>query len=145
MIISVYKSDLLSKPIIVEDSAPQGLHHDGLDDEERRYIREGLDNEDQLAMFDLLQKETLTRPERERIKVVAKELLEKLLSGKLQIDHWREKATAQAQVRAEIIKHLFVSLPGTGYAEHEISARADTVFAHLFQSGIGVSGSQLYH
>ncbi len=27
--------------------------------------------------------------ERERIKEVAKELLDKLLSGKLQIDHWR--------------------------------------------------------
>jgi type I restriction enzyme R subunit len=119
--------------------------NDGLDREERRYLREGLDNEDQLAVFDLLQKDTLTRPERERIKEVAKELLDKLLSGKLQIDHWREKASAQAQVRAEIIKHLFVNLPGTGYSEHEISERADMVFAHLYQPGIGASGSPLYH
>ena len=119
--------------------------NDGLDQEQRRYLREGLENEDQLAVFDLLQKDTLTRPERERIKEVAKDLLGKLLSGKLQIDHWREKATAQAQVRAEIIKHLFINLPGTGYAEHEISAKADMVFSHLYQTGIGVSGSQLYH
>jgi type I restriction enzyme R subunit len=119
--------------------------NDGLDQEQRRYLREGLDNEDQLAVFDLLQKENLTRAERERIKTVSKELLEKLLAGKLQIDHWREKATAQAQVRAEIIKHLFVSLPESGYADHEISAKADMIFAHLYQTGIGVSGSQLYH
>jgi len=120
--------------------------HDGLDDEQRRYLREELDNEDQLAVFDLLKKDNLTRPEREQIKVVAKELLKKLLADKLKIDHWREKATAQAQVRAEIIKHLFVNLPGTGYAEHEISSRADLVFAHLYQTGIGVgAGSQMYH
>ena len=33
------------------------------------------------------------------------------IQGKLQIDHWREKATAQAQVKAEIINHLFAHLP----------------------------------
>lgn len=119
--------------------------YDGLDHEQRRYLREGLDNEDQLTVFDLLQKESLTRPERERIKEVAKELLAKLLSDKLQIDHWREKATAQAQVKAEIIKHLFINLPGTGYAEHEITTRADLVFAHLYQARIGVGGIQLCH
>jgi type I restriction enzyme R subunit len=119
--------------------------NDGLDQEQRRYLREGLDNEDQLAVFDLLQKDTLTRVEREQIKEVAKELLGKLLSGKLRIDNWREKATAQAQVKAEIIKHLFFNLPGAGYTEHEISARADMVFAHLYQPEIGASGSPLYH
>lgn len=121
--------------------------HDDLDHEARRFVREGLDNEDQLAVFDLLQKEALTRTEREKIKEVAKELLNKLLSGKLTIDHWREKATAQAQVKAEIIKHLFVNLPGSGYADHEISVKADLIFAHLYQTGIGVGGaeSRMYH
>lgn len=84
---------------------------DSLDVEERRYIREGLDSEDELAVFDLLQKDTLTKSNRDAIKKVAKELLDKLTSGKLQIDHWREKATAQAQVKAEIIKHRFANLP----------------------------------
>ncbi len=120
--------------------------NDNLDQEQRRYLREGLDNEDQLAVFDLLQKETLTRNEREKIKEVAKDLLKKLLSGKLQIDHWREKATAQAQVKAEIIRHLFVSLPGSGYANDEISAKAEMIFAHLYQTGIGVgAGNSTFH
>jgi len=96
-------------------------------------------------VFDLLQKDTLTRVERERVKEVAKELLDKLLSDKLRIDNWREKATAQAQVKAEIIKHLFVNLPGAGYAEDEISARADMVFAHLYHPGIGAGGNPIYH
>jgi len=86
-----------------------------------------------------------TRPERERIKKVAQELLDKLLSGKLQIDHWREKTSAQAQVRAEIIKHLFVNLPGVGYTENEISSRADMIFSHLYQTGIGAAETPVYH
>lgn len=116
--------------------------NDGLDDEERRYLREGLDNEDQLAVFDLLQKPTLTRAEREQVKMVAKNLLAKLLEGKLRIDHWRAKASAQAQVKAEIIKHLFVNMPAAVYAEQEISDRANIVFAHIFDSKIGLGG---YH
>lgn len=77
---------------------------DSLNEEQKRYLREGLESEDQLAVFDLLQKDSLTKKERDTIKQVAKELLEKLVGGKLQIDHWREKATAQVQVKAEIIK-----------------------------------------
>lgn len=119
--------------------------NDELDEEQRRYLREGLDNEDQLAVFDLLQKESLSRKERERIKAVAKELLEKLLSDKLRIDHWKAKATAQAQVKAEIIKHLYINLPGEGYTEQEIAEKANIVFAHLYETGLGMDGSRVYH
>jgi type I restriction enzyme R subunit len=117
---------------------------DTLDVEERRYIREGLDSEDQLAVFDLLQKDTLTKGDREAIKKVAVELLDKLTSGKLQIDHWREKATAQAQVKAEIIKHLFAHLPPGAYDADEINLKAEAVFVHMYtlrSSG----GGQVYH
>ncbi len=121
--------------------------NDGLDEEERRYLREGLDNEDQLAVFDLLQKETLSRKERDRIKEVAKDLLEKLLADKLRIDHWKAKATAQAQVKAEIIKHLYINLPEQGYTDQEIAEKADRVFAHLYESGMGMGmgESPVYH
>ena len=89
--------------------------NDNLNEEEKRYLREGLENEDQLA--------------------VAKELLDKLSSGKLQIDHWREKATAQAQVKAEIIKHLFAHLPSGAYDADEINLKANSVFAHIYTAG----------
>ena len=75
---------------------------------------------------------------------VAKELLDKLTSGKLQIDHWREKATAQAQVKAEIIKHLFAHLPSGAYDADEINLKADAVFAHIYTAGFG-EGARVYH
>ncbi len=115
-----------------------------LNEEEKRYLREGLDNDDQLAVFDLLQKESLTKGDRDAIKKVAKELLDKLTSGKLKIDHWREKATAQAQVKAEIIKHLFANLPTGTYDADEINLKASAVFAHIYTAGFG-EGERMYH
>ncbi|MDX9943193.1 MAG: type I restriction endonuclease subunit R [Azonexus sp.] len=118
--------------------------NDKLNEEEKRYLREGLENDDQLAVFDLLQKESLTKGDRDRIKQVAMELLDKLMADKLQIDHWREKATAQAQIKAEIIKHLYAALPQGSYDSDEISLKASLVFAHIFTSGIG-GGARVYH
>lgn len=118
--------------------------NDDCSEEEKRYLREGLDNEDQLAVFDLLQKESLTKGDREAIKKVARELLDKLTSGKLQIDHWREKATAQAQVKAEIIKHLFANLPAGAYDADEINLKAGAVFAHIYSAGMG-GGARVLH
>lgn len=118
--------------------------NDKLNEEEKRYLREGLENDDQLAVFDLLQKESLTKGNRDRIKQIAKELLDKLISDKLQIDHWREKATAQAQIKAEIIKHLYAALPPGSYEPDEITLKANLVFTHLYTSGIG-GEARVYH
>ncbi|WP_295399776.1 hypothetical protein [uncultured Thiocystis sp.] len=114
-----------------------------LNEEEKRYLREGLDNEDQLAVFDLLQKASLTKEDRDAIKKVSRELLETLTSGKLRIDRWREKATAQAQVKADIIKHLFTHLPPHRYDAEEINLKAGAVFAHLFTAGLS-EGARVY-
>lgn len=116
--------------------------NDDCSEEEKRYLREGLENEEQLAVFDLLQKESLTKKDRETIKKVARELLEKLNSGRLQIDHWREKASAQAQIKAEIIKHLFASLPPGAYDADEIDMKAGALFAHIYTTG---DGTYRYH
>lgn len=111
--------------------------NDTCTDEEKRYLREELESEDQLAVFDLLQKKSLSKDDRDAIKKAAKELLNKLTGGKLQIDRWREKAAAQAQVKAEIIKHLWASLPLSAYDADEIDLKANAVFSHIYTSGIG--------
>ena len=118
--------------------------NDGLDEEARRYLREGLDSEEQLAVFDLLQKETLTKGNRDAIKKVAQELLGNLTQGKLQIDRWREKAAAQAQVKFEIITHLLTHLPVGVYDADEINIKADLLFTHLYTANAG-QGARAYH
>lgn len=91
-----------------------------------------------------MQKDSLTKKERDTIKQVAKELLEKLVGGKLQIDHWREKATAQAQVKAEIIRHLYTHLPSGLYDPDEINLKANVLFTHIYTAGVG-DAAQAYH
>ena len=60
------------------------------------------------------------------------------------IDHWCEKAAAQAQVKAEIVKHLWANLPDGAYEDDEISRKAAAVYAHIFMTA-GGGGAQVYH
>lgn len=100
-------------------------------EEEKRYQRENLDNEEQLAIFDMLAKASLSKKDRERIKGVARELLNTLKQNKLHIDHWRAKASAQAQIKLDILNHLYEHLPEDGYDADDIEAMADNVFIYL--------------
>jgi type I restriction enzyme R subunit len=70
----------------------------GLEDEERRAVREGLD-EESLAIFDLLRKPELTAKEIKRIKLVAVELLRSLKGKIREIDHWRDRETTRDALR----------------------------------------------
>ena len=58
-----------------------------LNEEEQRAVKEGL-TEDELAIFDLLRKENLNPDETAKVRLVAKELLEKL-KEKL-VPGWRD-------------------------------------------------------
>jgi len=109
--------------------------NDGCNEEEKRYLREGLASEAELAVFDLLQKDSLTRTERETIKKVAKEILKKLSSQRFALQRLRTMATVQAQMKAEIMKHLFAQLPAHAYGAEEISLRANSLFAHFYTTG----------
>lgn len=78
-----------------------------LEDEERRSLREELD-EELLAIFDLLRKPDLDAAEIRKIKAVAIELLARLKAENLRIDHWRDKETTRDAVRIMIRDHLWL-------------------------------------
>ncbi|HID30398.1 MAG TPA: DUF3387 domain-containing protein, partial [Desulfobacterales bacterium] len=107
-----------------------------LDEEERRAIREGLD-EESLALFDLLRKPDLSTADIKRVKKVAVELLETLKAEKLKIDHWRDKETTRDAVRITIRDFLWsdkTGLPVDSYSEEEVVAKAEDVFLHVFRA-----------
>ncbi|MBW1723539.1 MAG: DUF3387 domain-containing protein, partial [Deltaproteobacteria bacterium] len=107
-----------------------------LDEEERRAIREGLD-EESLALFDLLKKPDLSTGDIKRVKKVAVELLETLKAEKLKIDHWRDKETTRDAVRITIRDFLWsdkTGLPVDSYSEEEVVAKAEDVFLHVFRA-----------
>jgi type I restriction enzyme R subunit len=83
-----------------------------LKDEAERHIREGL-TEDELELFDLLKKESLTQDETQRVKLAAKHLLRRLAEEqpKVLVQNWHQSTQTQQQVRSEIERVLDADLP----------------------------------
>ena len=105
-----------------------------LDDEARRGVREGL-SEEHLAVFDMLvDGKELIKAERERVKQVARELLDALEVEKLRIERWAEKEATKAEVRTFINEWLWSDQRGLplSYTQPEVGVRAERVFTFVF-------------
>lgn len=106
-----------------------------LDEEDRRAVREGLD-EESLAIFDLLKKQNLSASDVKRIKAVAVNLLQELKREKLRVDHWRDKEATRDAVQVTIRDFLWndkTGLPVESYTENDVNIISDEVFRHIYQ------------
>ena len=103
-----------------------------LSGEEKRAAKEGLSEED-LALFDLLEKSNLNSKDREKLKQISKDLLEKLKKLIEGIDNWQEKIQSQAKVKVTIDDYLTKYLPES-YGFDEISKKRDVVYNYLFEN-----------
>jgi type I restriction enzyme, R subunit len=112
-------------------------------DEEQRYIKEELKDNETLAIFDLLiQGKQLAKKEREEVKKVAKETLDILKAEKLKIERWRESRQVTAQVKSTIYERLLY-LPQERYTDEEVSQRTLDVYQHIFTNYYG-GGESVY-
>jgi type I restriction enzyme R subunit len=105
-----------------------------LEDEARRGLREGL-SEEHLAVFDMLvEGKELSRAERERVKQVARKLLDALKAEKLRIELWAEKEATKAEVKTFINEWLWSDQHGLplSYTPPEVEARAERIFTFVF-------------
>jgi type I restriction enzyme R subunit len=106
-----------------------------LDDEQRRAAREGL-REDELAVFDLLQKEGLDKTARERVKQASRELLASIKARLAEIDRFWEKEQTKADVEVFILDEVFASLPTPPFTPEEKKLGASDVYAHVWQQAM---------
>ncbi|MCH7672384.1 MAG: type I restriction endonuclease subunit R [Proteobacteria bacterium] len=107
-----------------------------LNTEERRGVREGLD-EEELAIFDLLSDGLeLSEKERGQVKAIAKALLEKIRDD-LVID-WRKKQQAKARVRQHI-QQVLDNLPAS-YDADKWNYTFEAVYQHVYQAYRGRGG-----
>lgn len=104
----------------------------GLDDEQRRALDEGL-SEEQLALFDLVQRTDLTKADRERIKLASKELLAGVLRVIAPLDHWTEKEQTQAEVETFILDQVYQALPEPPYTPDDKQHISRLVYRHIWQ------------
>ncbi|MFA6741335.1 MAG: type I restriction enzyme endonuclease domain-containing protein, partial [Arcobacteraceae bacterium] len=115
---------------------------DGLNEEDTRAVKEGLD-EETLAIFDLLRKENLSKKESEEVKKVAKEMLTNLKSEKLKVVRWRESEQLKAQVKTTIHDKLLY-LPQETYSDDEVEIKTIDVYQHIYSSYFG-GGESVYN
>jgi type I restriction enzyme R subunit len=103
-----------------------------LDAEQRRAVEEGLD-EETLALFDLLEKENLSKADREGLKVASKSLLDELQKLIAPLDKWTQKEQTQAEVEVFILDHIFQGLPTPPFSDEEKQAAAKRAYLHIWQ------------
>ncbi len=112
-----------------------------LSEEQTRHVREHMSEEEQ-TIFDILTRPApaLTTDEREEVKKIARQLLEKL--RKLLVLGWRQRVTTRARVKIEIENALDVGLP-RAYSKEIYESKCSAVFEHVYQSYQG-EGRSVY-
>ena len=104
-----------------------------LDEETQRFVREGFDNEEELAMYDLLFKDTLSKEEIKQLKSTAKELLQKVKEAIHQMHNWREKEETKANVEKVIRNVLYMELPHS-YDDQDMEQYRRQVFSYVYDA-----------
>ena len=130
-VIAAYNAD--KDRATVEDTFASLLDlANSLDEEQRRAVELGL-TEEQLALFDLLKKESLNGSERELIKQASRELLADLQRLIAPLEQWTEKEQTQAEVEVFILDHVYQALPEPPYTAEDKKAVAGLVYRHIWQ------------
>jgi len=105
--------------------------------EEQRAVRENLNGQEALAIFDLLKEgKKLDSTELKAVKKIAIKTLEKLQAEKLKIDRWRESRQITSQVKS-IIYDALLWLPQNAYSDEEVGKKTVNVYQHIYSNYYG--------
>ncbi len=94
-------------------------------------------SEDELALFDLLQREGISQVDRERVKQASRSLLNSVSQLIAPLERWTEKEQTQAEVEVFILDHLFETLPTPPFTTDEKQGIARRVYQHIWQQSAG--------
>lgn len=97
-------------------------------EEDERHVREGL-SEDELELYDLLKKDSLSKAEEQKVKLAAKDLLIRLLQEhpKVLVQDWWKDSQTQLMVKNAIEEVLDRDLPDS-YDRVTFKTKCDNVF-----------------
>jgi type I restriction enzyme R subunit len=104
-----------------------------LDDEQRRAMEEGL-SEEEYALFCLLQRDDLSKADRERLKQVSRKMLKALQDLLAPLEQWTQKEQTQAEVEIFILDHLYQMLPSPPFTEDDKHAAAKEVYSFVWNT-----------
>ena len=140
------RTDLLEKlQALVDRYNTQSLNVDGffealrdfmgdVKEEEKRGLREGLD-EEELAIFDILTRPEppLSDKERDRVRAASRDLLKTLKARAFVLDWWKRQQT-RANVRKMIEDCLDEGLPEDPYDRRIYAEKCERTFEHVFET-----------
>ena len=109
-----------------------------MSEEEKRHVKEGLDTEEQLAVFDMLLKPDLSKPEIKKIKSIAVSLLQELEKQMREVQDIFSKTATRDRFRQSIYDFLYddrTGLPVEQYSEDDLERKTDQIFG-FFESQI---------
>ena len=89
-----------------------------------------------MALFDLLQRNDLSKTDRERIKQASRELLAGVLQVIAPLDRWTEKEQTQAEVETFILDHVYQVLPEPPYTPADKQQMAALVYRRIWQQSL---------
>jgi type I restriction enzyme R subunit len=111
--------------------------------EEQRAVRENLESQEILAIFDLLVAgKTLESKEVKAVKKVAKTTLDALKEEKLKVERWRESRQITAQVK-QLIYDQLLWLPEKSFSDQDVNSKTVDVYQHIFTNYQG-GGKSVY-
>lgn len=102
-----------------------------LNEEEKRFVREGFTNDEQLTFYDMLFDPNISKSDIGKLKKLSVELLEKVKSRIKELHNWREKDETRAQVATLIHESLFQYLPES-YPLESIDQYSQKVFQYVY-------------
>ena len=103
-----------------------------LTEEEKRYVREGFENDEQLSMYDVLMKDNLSKEDIKKLKKVAVDLLAKIKDLIVTMDHPFDKRETKATIIITIRDTLWSELPES-YSDESINYYKDAVYNYVSQ------------
>ena len=105
-----------------------------LDEEQKRYVKEGFDSDEELSIYDLLiSGQTLSKEDIKKVKKLAQEILVKIKARIHELDHWRDKEETQSIISVMIRDLLWENLPQS-YSDSEISIHKQTLYEYVYNT-----------
>jgi type I restriction enzyme R subunit len=104
----------------------------GLDAAQKQAAEEGL-SQDEFALFQMLFKDTISKADRERLKLASRDLLAALIAHLRPMPNWTKNTQTQADVKMFILDNLYACLPRPPFSEEDTESLAGRVYDFVWQ------------
>ena len=102
-----------------------------LDEKQREWVREGFQNQQQMTVFEMLFKDTLTPSEIRKVKSVCIEMVETIEKRLSEMVHWTEKEETCSQVWT-IVRDEAYKLPESSYPDDVLSGCIKQIYDYFY-------------